>query len=254
MLPADLRSLAKMAYAWCVIESATRLIEAVAVALPDHLKAKVAAAGGPMDAVDIETVVDDALVGLQALLVRRFDLQAETPMEVIRNAVAPLVAVLARSDAPDSTAGDEVGSIQPGVPYGLAPASPAELGDEVLAASLAWGIEKARALTRPLAIVVTANLMDSSRFEAAIESQGYRVDVQRTPDASGKPLVAFVDLDLGDSDDAIRALVAAGVRVVAYGPHVDDQALVRARTLGAMSAEPRSRVLRNPAEFLPRLV
>ena len=97
--------------------------------------------------------------------------------------------------------------------------------------------------------------MDLSRFEAASARAGYRCEARSAekldePDA----VVAFVDLEAEGSDGAIVALTAQGIRVVAFGPHVDDMAMVRARSLGATVAEPRSRVFRDPAAYLPPLV
>jgi len=42
--------------------------------------------------------------------------------------------------------------------------------------------------------------------------------------------------------------------VVAFGPHVDDLALVRAGALGADRALPRSRFFKGIADLLPRRV
>jgi len=107
----------------------------------------------------------------------------------------------------------------------------------------------------PLLTVVTSNLMDVGPFEAAAAGSGYRIEAIRADALAGlEPLVAFVDLETDGADDAISALVARGVRVIAYGPHVDDLAMSRARSLGAAVAEPRSRVLRDPSAYLPPLV
>jgi len=107
----------------------------------------------------------------------------------------------------------------------------------------------------PLLLAVTSNLMDHGPFESAAARSGYRFEgVGPAAVAEVMPLVAFVDLEAAGADDAILDLAARGVRVIAYGPHVDDIALVRARTLGAVVAEPRGRVLRDPAAFLLPLV
>jgi hypothetical protein len=107
----------------------------------------------------------------------------------------------------------------------------------------------------PLLVVVTGNLMDVGPFEAAAAGNGYRIEAVRADALSGlDPLVAFVDLETKGADDAIGTLVAGGARVIAYGPHVDDLAMARARSLGATVAEPRSRILRDPSAYLPPLV
>ena len=97
--------------------------------------------------------------------------------------------------------------------------------------------------------------MDLGPFESAASRVGYRFEcVGPAAVADLEPLVAFVDLEASGADDAIVDLAARGVRVIAYGPHVDDVALVRARSLGAVVAEPRGRMLRDPAAYLPPLV
>ena len=107
----------------------------------------------------------------------------------------------------------------------------------------------------PLALVVSSNLMDLSRFEAAAIRAGYRFAACSAEEIDQfDALVAFVDLEAAGSDGAIVALAARRIQVVAFGPHIDDMAMVRARSLGATVAEPRSRVFRDPAAYLPPLV
>ncbi len=107
----------------------------------------------------------------------------------------------------------------------------------------------------PLLVVVTSNLMDVGPFESAATRSGYRFEAIKADALAGlEPLVAFVDLETEGADDTIGTLVALGVRVIAYGPHVDDLAMSRAQSLGAAMAEPRSRVLRDPSAYLQPLV
>lgn len=108
---------------------------------------------------------------------------------------------------------------------------------------------------RPLLVVVTSNLMDIARFESAATDAGYRMEAVDSAGTSAvDPLVAFVDLEVLGADDAVADLAVRGVKVIAYGPHIDTFAISRARTLGAVVAEPRSRILRNPGAHLPPLV
>lgn len=239
-----------------VIEAAQELIDAVAEGLPRHLEARVVALGLAPDSVEgsILDATGRAVEGLTALLACPFDRQPEAPLEVVRRATSIVGEELDRMGVEPPGRDAEQERVAPDDLYGLAPASPAELGDRVLGASLAWGLEKTRHIARPLALVVTTNLMDGSRFEEGIGGSGYRVEVRRDATASTRPVVAFVDLEHRDADETVRSLAGAGVRVIAYGPHVDDHALVRAKTLGAAGAEPRSRVLRDPSAFLPPLV
>jgi hypothetical protein len=210
-----------------VLHLAENLHREITAALPGFLMGRVGDSG------DFGAFVENASTALEELLSLPFDRQAETPLEVVRRVIEPL--------APED-------------PSVFGPASASELGDLALEASLAWGLAKTEALSRPTLLVVTANLLDASRFEGPASAVGYRIESGRQPSASVTPLVAFVDLELDGADEAIRTLAGAGVRVVAYGPHVDDHALVRATALGASVAEPRSRLFRNPSEYLRPLV
>lgn len=237
-------------------DTATALRRALIDALPAHLERRLAALdveparfGDAM--ADAVAAADD---GLASLLGLPFDRQPEAPLEIVRRAIAPVTDALEEAGVPAPDRDEEAQRVTPEDTYGLAPASPAELGDEALEASLAWGVAKTKALTRPTALVVTASLLDGSRFEPQVRRAGYRLVTSRDGAADVTPLVAFVDLEVEDADGIVRDLAERGVRVVAYGPHVDDFALARARSLGAHTAEPRSRVLRNPSRFLPPLV
>ena len=176
--------------------------------------------------------------GLSELLSLPSADQAATPLQVFREALIPVVEAAGLS--PDDI---------------VVPASAFDVSEEAGQASLAWGAATAADLVRPLVLVVSTNLMDVGPFEAAASRAGYSCEVHQGGDMSGKrPVVAFVDLELELADQAIEELAARGVRTIAYGPHVDAPAMVRARALGATVAEPRSRVLRDPAVYLPPLV
>jgi hypothetical protein len=107
----------------------------------------------------------------------------------------------------------------------------------------------------PLLVAVTSNLMDLGPFESAAARAGYRFE-RVGPEALDDvgPLVAFVDLETAGADQAIIELARRRVKVIAYGPHVDDVGMLRALALGATSAEPRSRALKDPTVYLPPLV
>ncbi len=107
----------------------------------------------------------------------------------------------------------------------------------------------------PLLVAVTSNLMDLGPFESAAARVGYRFECVGPEALDGlDPLVAFVDLETVGADDAITKLAEHGVKVIAYGPHVDDVGMLRALALGAAIAEPRSRALKDPTAYLPPLV
>lgn len=95
------------------------------------------------------------------------------------------------------------------------------------------------------AVVITRDLMDGSRFRAALPE----VVVVRSlaaPELAGASLI-LLDLALGLD---VAAVVALGPPVVAYGAHVDTEALDAAIAAGCVDALPRSKVFRRAAEIL----
>lgn len=191
---------------------------------------------------------------LGALMEIPYSAQDSAPLEVVRRCLRPLTEALLEAGVEPPGRDTGQARVAPDDPFDLGPASAADLGEAALQASLAWGAAKAVDATRPLVVVVSANLMDIARFEAAASGAGYRLAVAEPGSTVADAVVAFVDLESAGADEAISSLAEAGVKVVGYGPHLDDMAMVRARTLGAGVAEPRSRVLKNPAVFLPPLV
>ena len=100
-------------------------------------------------------------------------------------------------------------------------------------------------VSRPGALVVTDNLLDRTRIEAALGAAGWRT----VAEADGA--VVIVDLEARGADAVISE--SAGIRVIAYGPHVDDIAMARARALGADQVLPRSRFFRDIGSLLPTI-
>ncbi|MEM8708014.1 MAG: hypothetical protein AAGE98_16235, partial [Actinomycetota bacterium] len=88
-------------------------------------------------------------------------------------------------------------------------------------------------------VVVTRDLMDGGRFRQAVPG----VTVVRSADAPELDDARVVLLDLGSGIDP-AAVVAEGRTVIAYGPHVDDEALDAAKAAGCADALPRSIVFR----------
>ena len=95
------------------------------------------------------------------------------------------------------------------------------------------------------AVVITRDLMDGSRFRAALPE----VVVVRSLEAPELAGASLILLDLALGLDA-AAVVALGPPVVAYGAHVDTEALDAAIAAGCVDALPRSKVFRRAAEIL----
>jgi hypothetical protein len=95
-------------------------------------------------------------------------------------------------------------------------------------------------------VALVADLMDRSHISAASSDVVFTGD----PDACAGADMVVVDLArYGEAVPALRA-AAPGVRIVAFGPHVDGELLARARTEGADVVLPRSQFFRDPAAAL----
>ena len=94
-------------------------------------------------------------------------------------------------------------------------------------------------------VVITRDLMDGSRFRSAAPD----VTIVRTADADALTDARVVLLDLATGIDP-ASVVVEGRTVIAYGAHVDDDALNAAKDAGCADALPRSIVFRRAAELL----
>lgn len=195
--------------------------------------------------------LDTALEGLLSL---PFGQQPRGPLEVFQEAMRFPTEALRSAGLEAPTRDAAVREALPGDAFDLAPASSQALGQEVWEAHIAWGAAKARAF-RPSVGLLSQDLMDRSKIAPVVADAGFRLAVWSRSDelalGDDRPSVAFVDLAHRDADDVIRALSDEGIRVIGYGPHVDDLAMVRARSLGASDALPRSVFFRTVGRLLP---
>jgi DNA-binding NarL/FixJ family response regulator len=86
---------------------------------------------------------------------------------------------------------------------------------------------------------LVTDLMDRSRISAAIPDVTFMLD--------GAADVVIVDIAKSLQTVAEIRAETPGIRIVCYGPHVDDDAAVAARAAGADVVMPRSRFFRDPA-------
>ena len=92
-------------------------------------------------------------------------------------------------------------------------------------------------------VALATDLMDRSRITAAIDGVAFARDAAGCADAD----VVIVDLArFGASVGEVRRALPTA-RIVAFGPHVDEQAAVDAREAGADLVWPRSRFFRDPS-------
>lgn len=96
-------------------------------------------------------------------------------------------------------------------------------------------------------VVLTNDLMDASRVESAVPG----AVVARSLDDDALAGAAVILLDLRSGIDPAD-VVGIGPPVVAYGPHVDRDALDAAVAAGCREALPRSRIFRRLPHLLDR--
>lgn len=198
---------------------------------------------------------------LAELLGKHPALQRRSPLELFQQALEPPTRALAAAGVPEVPRDPVAINALPGDVYDLAPATSQVLGEAAWRAHVAWGIEKAEAVVgvvpagpsgraskvAPLVVLFGIDLMDRTRIAPVAEAAGFEFAAWRNPGALAEgleartPAVVLVDLTHAAADDAIRACTAAGVRTIGFGPHVDDVAMGRARSLGAIDAVSRSR-------------
>lgn len=133
-------------------EHATALADAVAAALPGWVERSLGRFLADPDAATVagcrERVAAAVEPELRALLAEDVDAQRATPLQVVRAAVPILTAALRDAGAAPVARDEQDRAAFPDDAYGLTPASWADLGDDVLAAGIAWGAAKAWVVRR----------------------------------------------------------------------------------------------------------
>ncbi len=94
-------------------------------------------------------------------------------------------------------------------------------------------------------VVITRDLMDRSRIQAEVPE----AVMVRSIDAPELIDADVILLDLASRIDP-AVVVAIGPKVIAYGAHVDTDALDGAMAAGCTDALPRSKVFRRAADLL----
>jgi hypothetical protein len=246
---------------------AGRLHEAFVGVYRRHVEERIGAHGYPWSP-ELDQSIDDGEAWLsrelEDLLALPHGRQARSPLEVFQEAMRFPTEALRGAGVKPPIRDHVTRTALPGDVYALAPASSQELTSDAWRAHLAWGTEKAQAMApqvrKPLVALYTRNLMDRSKLEAGVRAGGYDPYVLRNREflnralAARVPPLGFVDLEAPEADEVIRTLADAGVRVVAYGPHVDDIAMVRSRSLGAAEAVARSRFFSHIDRYLLPLI
>lgn len=242
-------------------EGAQALHTAFVGAFPAYLKAILVERGLPE--LDDDTVLPAQSwleTQLDALLILPVLEQTRSPLELFQQALEGPNVRLAEMEVKPPLRDPVAVSALPGDTYGLAPASSSVLGEEAFEAHLAWGVAKAAAVApmvsgeEGLVVLVSRDLVDRSRFEDAAHEAGLRMEVWSSESdiRAFRPTAAFVDLTHPVAGPAISALAKEGTRVVAFGPHVDDEAFARGIEAGATTTLSRSALFKGLGQHLPR--
>lgn len=234
-------------------EVSARLRHELVSALRPYVTGRITERGWPQPADVVFDRAESWLAGeLDGLLAMPYRQQRRGPLEVFQEALADPTAALAAAGVMPPQRDAAAEAALPGDTFDLAPASSAALGEGAWRAHLAWGAAKAAAMARPVCGVLADNLLDLDQIERSVAAAGYRMERLRSADAVAGQAVLFVDLEHPGADDVIRVAASRGIPAVGFGPHVDDLAMVRARSLGARDAMPRSRFFRDPGANLPK--
>lgn len=109
------------------------------------------------------------------------------------------------------------------------------------------------------ALLITADLMFSSRVASTARQQGVDLQIQTwrqvQTDIERQPQLVFIDLshlpasELPSLVETLRGS-SPGVEVIAYGPHVDESTLHSARTAGCDQVLTRGQFHQQAAELM----
>jgi hypothetical protein len=260
--------------------STTELLAAsLVVAFPRFVEGKLASLGVEPDTEVVKAAEAGCISlghALNELVYASLPMQSESPLQLVRMATQPIAEALAAAGVPVPMRDERAVEIHPEDVYDLYPASSRELGDDVWQLQMQWGLEKARVVAgmvpapaehvtaEPSAGVPAVALFGLGResrdaISASLAGLGYEPLVWRNPAAlaSGvgrSPTLVLVDLAHPGAHEAIRVLVAADVRVVAVGAHVDDLVAPGIMALGAQEVIQLDRLLDRLPDLLPRIV
>ena len=114
------------------------------------------------------------------------------------------------------------------------------------------------ATDRPIVVARIPDLMAEVRFTQAMLAAGVQARIVSPDDwvtvLTDGPTLAVVDLVPDGAIEAIETAAAAGVPVLAYGPHVDERMLDAARQAGAAQVVTRGRFTNDAAGLVQRLL
>jgi hypothetical protein len=265
--------------------SSETLAAALIVAFPGYVEGRLA----PLGVLDDPAVIAAAETGcvglgmaLNELVAVPLHQQTHSPLELVRNAMSPIIEALQAAGVAPPQRDAHAAAIHPEDVYDLYPASSRDLGDEAWQLHVQWGLDKARVVAGMVPAPVEAGPTEEPGEErvvpalpsvalfgvdgehrdeiaAAVAGLGYQTLVWRNPAAleaglKTRPSLVLVDLGHPTAHDAIRSIATALVRVIAVGGMVDDFATAGVMALGAETAVQLDRVVERLPGLLPRIV
>lgn len=251
-----------------MVPEAQRLCAVFVAAMPSYLTALCAEHGYPLDRHTVESIEDATRaldVDLTTELERDFRAQRRSPLEIVRASLVTVSGSLAERGVVPAY---PVGAGPENDPYGLAPGSSIDLGQEAHEAHLQWGVAKAGAfvgdaapkVTTPAVAVMASDRADRDALVASAEARGMTCVVIRNPGGvaaaldRGATMVAVVDLAHRSGRDAIDRFTAAGITTIAYGDAIDDLLDTGLQAQGVRHVVERRRLLADPTGFIPLVV
>ena len=117
-------------------------------------------------------------------------------------------------------------------------------------------------MTVPHGLLLTRDLMFTSKITSTAASLGLRIDTVSTVEqlqlraAEASPSVVFLDLNCADLDPSLVVAALPGEgrpRVIAFGSHVDEARLNEARAAGCDDVLPRSKFSATLPELLRQI-
>ena len=253
-----------------------RLVTAMVDAFPRYLSNRLVQLGlvasGPV-ATAVAVGSDRLSDALSELLSVPPGSQAQSPLELVREATEPVSAALIEMGVRPPRRDEWEIDKHPADVFGLFPASSRDLGEEAWQLHLQWGIDKAQAVAgvvpageqpphpSPLPSVALFGVPIEAREDlvSAVEARGYGALVWRNPAAletAGAlgPIMVIVDLRHPKAHEAIRRLARSGTRTVATAGYVDDLMIPGLLALGAEEVTELGGLVDRLDRLLPRLV
>lgn len=197
---------------------------------------------------DIARASAETSSAVRSLLALDIADQTVAPLEILRRAVRFSTSILAGENVAHTNRDDFAKRAFPDDVYDLSPASFADVDQALHEPGLVWGAAKAHVHLRRRreavdpaepaqhVIVLCTDLMDRSKIAAALPHASFVRKVAALREAATPATVALVDLRCIDQPTDLGDLAGT---VIAFGSHVDEEALDRARAAGAQ-ALPRS--------------